>query len=107
MPIWHYRSPKDKGSEVRLIWVQLLTPLALPVARGKSFSISKLILFFVKWENYACLVGLLGKLDWVMQVEASTVPGTKGLSVNARDCYYWWWWWWWGTFWYCFHSSSP
>ena len=90
MPIWHHPRLKDRGSEIRLIWVQILMPLALPGTRDELFSVSTLILLSVKWENSACLVGLLGKLKWVTPVESSTVPGTEGLSVNASYCYHWW-----------------
>lgn len=78
---WHHPSLKDKDSEVRLTWVQILTPLVFPVTTDESLSLSELILLF---EN--CLVGLLGKLNWPVHGESSTIPGTNSLSMNASYC---------------------
>ena len=68
--------PMREISKIRGIWVQILAPLTLCVARDRPLNLSKLSLLIIKCLS-SRFVGKI-KLNNVCK-ESSTVPGTKEL----------------------------
>ena len=84
---WVPSQPTGEISKIRGIWVQILAPLTLCVARDRSFNLSKLILLIIKCLLIIISAFLIIKPSrFVGKIksnnlckESSMVPGTKEL----------------------------